>query len=536
MISEEKLNLEHLEIKAVIEKYILGKLKVTDVKKVTSGFGIYSTKDKKFMTRVRKVGGEFTTENLKKLADIMGKHSIKFAHVSTRDCIQLQGVNPEAVYDVVRECTKNGMPFKGGGGNSYRNPLISPLSGISKESIFDVRPYAIQTDLFVQGMKKAFNLGRKFKVSFSAEPDDHANTIVNDLGFLATVKDGEKGFIVYSGGGLGRGPAMGSTLLDFLPARECIKATVAMIELFHDHGNREQRTKARLRFLAEKLGFKEFKELFLEYYSKVEIPNEYLNFEPDNYNEIIDKLSQKETFNNNSKEFETWSNVSVKETRFKDISSVRLFIGKGNFTANQLYKLVDVMENIGCSIIRLTPEQDIYIPFIHKSYLENAYNIIIKNLEVQGAADIKFENHLVTCLGASLCGIGLLDTPVIGEEISKKLDELFIKYSDNKDVYNEIIDGIKFSGCGSSCAGNQIAPLGFEGTKKLIDKKLTECFKVYIGGRIDSKGKRLSKEEENLITVMEAPEFVVGIVEEFLLELKKCSSLTFADYMQEYRK
>ena len=535
MISPEILKAQHLEIKDAVEKYLAEEIKAIDLKHVTSGFGIYGTRDGNFMNRIRQVGGEFSLIKLKVISDLMKKHLVPFAHISTRDSIQLHGVPAQSIYNIIRTCTENGMPFKGGGGNAYRNPLISPLSGISKESIFDVRPYAVQTDLYVQGMENAFNLGRKFKPSFSSELEDLANTAVNDIGFLAKIVDGEKGFLVYSGGGLGRGPMMGDILFDFLPAKDCIKATAAMIELFYDHGDKKNRSKARLRFVAENLGFEEFKKLFMKYYNEIDIPNEYLIFNEIDHKDTINNLTTGNLVLDNT-EFNTWKNQALSMTKFEDISSVRLFIGKGNFTQEELNLLIDTVEKTGSPFIRLTPEQDLYIPFVHNSFVPELYQIIISNLASQGAATLLFKDHMVTCIGGSLCSTGLLDSPVIGTSISLKLDELSVKYPQVKTVYKQLINGIRISGCGSSCAMNQIAPLGFEGMKKLIDGALTDCLKVYVAGKVDSESRILSRIEEDFITAAEAPGFIANIVEDYILKLEDNDKLTFIDYMSCYKK
>lgn len=537
MILQENLKSEHLEIKKALEKYTAGEIKIPDVKKVTANYGIYNTRDGKFMTRIRQVGGEFSLSKIKKIVEIMEKNDVSFAHVSTRDSIQLQGVPADNVYDIVRECTENGMPFKGGGGNAYRNPLVSPLSGISKENIFDVRPYALQTDLFMQSFEKAFNLGRKFKISFSSEAEDNGHTAVNDLGFLAKIKDREKGFLVYAGGGMGRGPAIGKVLFDFLPADECIRVSAALVELFHDHGERSNRSKARLRFLVDKLGFEEFQKLFLEYYNKTIIPKEYKNYIEKNYKYVVNSLNESSNESIQTKSFETWKKAALKESIFQDIFSVRLFIGGGNFSSENLKNLAYVLEKVNCPFVRLTTEQDLYIPLVHKKFLPELYIFLKENLNKQGAANINFQDHTVTCIGASLCGIGLLDSQVIGKSISYKIEELFDKYPEYRgDLYTQIIDGIRISGCSSSCAVNQIAPLGFMGVKKMVNGVVTDCLQVFIGGKIDSETQTLSKTHpDKFVTVEKAPEFVFSLLEAYILQLKNGKTISFEEYMQNYQ-
>ncbi len=526
---------QHLELKNSVDKYVAGEIQYPGLKKVSAGFGIYATRDGQFMTRVRQVGGEFTATKLGLLADIMDQNGVEFAHISTRDSIQLHGVPAERIYDIVRTCTGNGMPFKGGGGDTYRNPLVSPLSGISSDTVFDVRPHALKLDAYIKTYEKAFKFGRKFKISFSGESEDRGHAAVNDMGFLAKVNSGEKGFEVYTGGGLGRGPAMGRVLFDFLPESDCIRAVIAMVDLFYEHGERENRSKARLRFLVEKLGFEKFKKLYMDYFNKTRVPVEYTNFEETNYSKIIANLktsSVKETFDG---EYLDWKKAAVSETKHQGVCSGRLFIKEGNLEAGQFRSLVEILEETGCPFVRLTLEQDIYIPLIHKSFLPELYRLLKIKLGGYGVADVNFEDRAVTCIGAKVCGIGLLDSPAIGRDIFKSVEELFEKYPGYKaDLFTEIIDCIKISGCGSSCGGNQVAALGFEGIKKMIDGKLTDCLQVYTGGRVDSEVKALGKTaSDSFIIASEAPKYVSEVVESYINKLKKGEDLSFKQYMQK---
>ena len=526
---------EHLNLKERLEKYVSGEIKYPDVKKVSAGFGIYATRDGSFMTRVRQVGGEFTVQKLQVLSDIMDENKVGFAHISTRDSIQLHEVPAENVYNIVRSCSENGMPFKGGGGDTYRNPLISPLSGISKDSIFDVRPHALKLDAYIKTYDKAFKFGRKFKVSFSGEADDRGHTAANDLGFLAKIQNGERGFKVYAGGGLGRNPSLGKLLFDFLPEKDCVKAVVAMVDLFYEHGERKNRSKARLRFLVEKLGFEQFQKLYMEYFDKTEVPGEYRVFEESGYEAILSGLMESSEKELESRDYIDWKKAAVVETKYEGVYSIRLFIKAGNLKSIDLKLLTEVLDQVGCPIIRLSLEQDIYIPLVHKSFLPELYRLLKQNLSAPGSAEINFENHVLTCIGAKLCTTGLLEAPLIGHDISVAIENLFKKYPEYKaDLFAQLIDDIKVSGCGSSCGGGQIAAIGFEGAKKLIDGVLTDCVQVYSGGRVDREGKVLARTApERFIPVSEVAVFVSRLVEDYILILKNGEKISFREYMQK---
>ncbi|MBU8901553.1 MAG: hypothetical protein KOO69_02325, partial [Victivallales bacterium] len=121
---KNKLKAEHLVLGEKFADFLNGKLSPADLKHFTAPFGIYQQCNELFMTRVRITGGHLAVSELCDIANIIKKNNINHAHLTTRQDIQLQGVAPENVYTVVRQCTENGLAFKGGGGNTFRNIAV----------------------------------------------------------------------------------------------------------------------------------------------------------------------------------------------------------------------------------------------------------------------------------------------------------------------------------------------------------------------------------------------------------------------------
>ena len=189
--------------------------------------------------------------------------------MSSRQDVQLHGVPPENVYAAVRSCTENGLPFKGGG-NTFRNILVSPDSGIAPDSIFDVIPHAKSLTDIIFRWDNAFELPRKLKIGFAASEKDEFMAAIQDLGFVAAIKAGKPGFKVYGGGGMGRESAVGIELLDFIPCAQVPQCALAMTEFFYEHGDRTNRNTARIRFLVKRLGKEKFVELFRDYFNRAQ--------------------------------------------------------------------------------------------------------------------------------------------------------------------------------------------------------------------------------------------------------------------------
>jgi len=534
-ISDE-LDAQYRELQDKIQEYQRGGCDAQDVKKRSALLGIYAEKDGAYMTRVRRTGGEISVSELLDTADIMEVNGIDHAHFSARQNMQMHGVPADKVHSTLVAFGNKGMVFKGGGGNTFRSVTGSPYAGISKTEIFDTTPYAKAIWEYIFDYKKAYELGRKFKMGFSSELSDNTNCGVQDLGFMAVIQDGQKGFKVYGGGGLGRGGMLGFVLVPFLPAERALQAVVAAIDLFYDHGDREDRTKARLRFVREKLGQAAYRELYCDYLMKTEAPllNEINEID---YRQYADRVVVFQDEAPDTPDYRGWLRRAVQETRFDDVVAVRLYIRKGIFKAPDLRALAGILKKVGAPGIRLTAQQDAVIPLVHQSALPVLYRVLREQLQEQAVTDGSFAKHIVSCIGARLCTMGLAESTTAAESIAESLDELFSEYEDIRDeVFEGIIDGIRVSGCGSSCGVNQIAAIGFNGHRKKIDGVLTEIFNIHIGGDITEDGHYFAVTGFDWwVKAKDIGPFVARIVKEYLNDYRAGNTQSLRKYMLQKR-
>ncbi|MFA6292116.1 MAG: nitrite/sulfite reductase, partial [Victivallales bacterium] len=250
------------------EEFTSGKINAAEFKKFTAPLGIYEQSSGEFMIRIRVTGGHLPLSDAKTISETAKANKVGYLHLTTRQDIQLQDVPTEMLYPIVKALVENGIPFKGGGGDTYRNTTACPHSGISPDTIFDVLPYAKAANEFLFEEEKAFQLPRKLKIGFSCCEKDSSMAALQDLGFIAKLVNGKKGFTVYGAGGMGRESMLGIKLFDFLPEEDLLKCIRAVLELFHEQGDRTNRAKARLRHYVAKVGEIEFKKTFLEYFER----------------------------------------------------------------------------------------------------------------------------------------------------------------------------------------------------------------------------------------------------------------------------
>jgi len=499
-----KLKAEHLVLKDKVAEFLNEELSAADLKHFTAPFGIYQQRDDLFMTRIRITGGHLLVSEMRTLANIVDNNNINYAHLTTRQDIQLHGVPPENIYATVRACTEGGLPFKGGGGNTFRNIAVSPDSGVAPDSVFDVMTHAKNLTDLIFTWDKAFELPRKLKIGFASSPKDELMAVTQDLGFVAVVKGEKQGFRVYGGGGMGRESALGIKLFDFIPCEEVPRCTLAMTELFYEHGDRKNRNKARIRFIVKRLGSEKFVELFNEYFKKTKL-------EIKDFPECEFELNAETKSITEQNVDQDWLKYAVLPTRFGDnIVSVKLFVPGGNLTAEQLRKIARASDLYGVSFVRLTAGQDIIFPLIQRGVLAELYEFLKTELSDIDLTLKSFKGHITSCIGANVCKIGILDSPAAVNVIAAKLDNSDIK----AELRSKILDMIKISGCPNSCAGHPVACIGLQGQKKRIDGELEDVYKIFL--KTDNNKLALAEAQDYLVKQSDVPDKILELLKERL--------------------
>jgi len=467
----EKLVKEIEEFSLFIQKKLKGEIDPIQFRAKRVPFGIYEQRiNDTYMIRVRCPAGIITPEQLEVLANVAKKYGSGRLHITTRQEVQIHSVSdigkiPEILYTLYEA----NLSTRGGGGNTVRNIVAPADSGITEDEIFDVSPYAIALTNLLITDDNSWNLPRKFKVNFSYNPEDSGLARIADVGFIAKSKDGQDGFEVYVAGGLGVKSSVAKKLIDFISATEAGIVAEAVKRLFFHHGNRKNRHKARLRFLWDKIGEKEFRTLFENYYNEIKDDKNYiLSIEKiDNYceNESIKvfDVSEKEI-----KDFESWKKRFVFAQRQKDLFAIELPLLLGDIDCDTLAYLADFLKPYGKNIIRFTTKQNILLRNIHRKYLPNFYHLYKEKF-----SNIPyFSNYLTVCAGADTCKLGLCLSRNLAKVILEKIEPLSLK-ADGK-----YIPKIKISGCPNSCGQHWVADIGFYGFAARHGEKLYPAYYV----------------------------------------------------------
>jgi len=508
------------EVKKGIESYksalgdlLTGKLAPARFKGIRVPWGIYSQRGEKvYMARVRIPAGLVNAAQLKALASAAEKFAQGKLHITTRQDIQIHDLKIEDTAKVMDYLKEYNLSARGGGGNTVRNVIACVLSGICKDETFDVRSDAIALSEYILRQEASFNLPRKFKISFSGCRKDCAGCLVNDVGFLAKLENGKKGFKVFTGGGMGAESRLGKLLEEFIPQEDLGYCTEAIKNVFYKNGDRRNKHHNRLRFLIEDLGFEKFKELYRKELKDLK-ENAYIALRKmeasgDTFLKRSIAVGAGEIPQIEDAEYSEFLKYNVQPQKQKGFSALELRIGRGNISAEDLWALADLEHEFGEIEFRTSQNQNLFICWVKQ---QDIYKLFLK---VKGILpDFLYPEtilDIVACKGALTCNLGLCNSPGLSKEIEKVIKENFI----GKKVFEKL--EIKINGCPNSCGQHPIGKISFYGMVKRVDNRPVPFYRLLLGGRKEAE---LTKFAEGIgvIPARNIPVFL----KEFLEQLEK---------------
>ncbi|MDR0733146.1 MAG: sulfurtransferase TusA family protein [Dysgonamonadaceae bacterium] len=489
--------------------------------------GVYEQRqDGVYMSRVRTTGGVIYPRQLASLIDIALQYRSNLLHITTRQEIQIQNLRIDDLQPVLTDLQKIGLSTKGGGGNTVRNIMVSEESGWSAQEVFDTTPYAMSLTTKLIAEADSYLLPRKMKIAFSSNDRQTGYAAVNDVGFVAKIKDGKKGFLVYAGGGAGAKPTIGWILFDFIPENELAAVTEALKRFFSEHGNRKNRNQARLRFIFYKLGEQKTIRLIKEYYAEALktrcafTPDEVVNerpahsFQPSRAAETDDYL--------------LWRKRYVTPQRQEGYSTVLLPVPMGNIRVDDerqaagFRKLLAFVDQFGNHTIRFTTTQNIRLRNIPDAALGELYAII---REFSPESQLPFAvNSIVSCTGADTCRLGIGLSKGLAAAIRKEL-------LDGGEPDNLTPAKIHISGCPNSCGQHLWGDIGFSG-KALRNERVYPGYQVYLAASRDANPQLA--ESAGSISAREVPRFVRRLLEAYTETKGRHASLS--DYLRSEGK
>jgi len=250
-----------LELERKIREFGEGKLDEEKFRSLRLARGVYGQRQEGVqMIRIKLPYGKVTSKQLHRISDVSDEYSRGRLHITTRQDIQIHYVELSRTPELWAQLEKDDITLREACGNAVRNITASETAGIDVDEPFDVSPYAQAVFEYFLRNPISQEMGRKFKVSFSASDADTGLSYMHDLGFIAKIENGVRGFKVMLAGGLGSQPRHAEVLFEFLAADKIIPMMEGVIRVFDRYGERKSRAKARMKFLLKDVGLDGFKE------------------------------------------------------------------------------------------------------------------------------------------------------------------------------------------------------------------------------------------------------------------------------------
>jgi sulfite reductase (ferredoxin) len=506
------------ELDRYIERHIAGELDAASLKVRRVPFGCYEQRrDGSYMVRIRTTGGAHTPLQLQAMAMIAERYGSPWIHVTTRQEFQIHDIALEHVVPSMRELLEFGLAARGGGGNTVRNILVSPGAGVDPGEVFDPSPYAFALTTRLIAESDSWLLPRKFKIAFSNSGTDTGYARFNDVGFIAQLRDGQRGFRVYVAGGLGTKPQVGHLLHDFIPADDVYQVTTAVKRLFDQHGNRKNRNAARLRFLWNSLGEERFRHLYEEQLQLVRAEAAPLVLEPLPPGVITPDLVPAV---DDSPEFQQWRQRYVEPQQQPGLFSILVPIFLGNISVDDATRLAEFLKPFGDQVLRATFGQNLRLRNIPQALLPNVFHVVREIGELASAP--RLLGNSIACTGADTCRLGICRP-------KGALGAVVDKLSNSALDLNQIPDfRLNLSGCPNTCGQHMLADLGFYGNVARRGQQMFPAYAVVAGTRVVDGDARLAQPIDR-VSARDLPLFVEDVLKLWIE--KKPLHASFADYI-----
>ena len=437
------------------------------------------------MVRIKIPAGEIYPNQLEKISQLSEQFSIGSAHFSTRENIQLHWVVLEDVSEIFRGLTEVGLTSREACGNTIRNVMCSPLSGVCPDEEFDSTPYALATARFFLRNPMVQNLPRKFKFNFTC-CEKHGMVRMVDVGLIPQIRevDGttQRGFKIFLGGGLGNKSFVGYQLEEFTPEEDLVYTSMAVLRIFDRLGDRKNMARNRMRYLVNDMGWEKFQNLVLKERAIVRATQSVITqlevvHTPNEIKRPIRITDESGTSITDG--YARWLKTNTVKQKQSNYRSIFITLEAGDITASQLNALADLIRDFSSEgKARFGFVQNVALRYVHEDDLPRLYsNLLESGLAKSGALTMTAP---IGCSGTTSCNLALTNSHRLAKEIQRKLLEL--KFDEDDDLSDS---SIKISGCPNSCGQHGIATIGFFGGGGRVGKDMYANYQMSLGGRSD---------------------------------------------------
>ena len=464
-------------------RYLAGELPDEEFRALRLMNGLYIQRQAP-MLRVAIPYGLMSSRQLRKLADIARRYDKGYGHFTTRTNIQYNWPTLESVPDILAELASVQMHAIQTSGNCIRNTTTDPYAGVNASELEDPRPYCEIIRQWSTLHPEFAYLPRKFKIAVTGGKEDRAASQVHDIGLhLVKNEQGEIGFEVLVGGGLGRTPMIGKLIRPFLAKEDLLSYLEAILRVYNLRGRRDNKYKARIKILVGALGADRFRELVEEEWQQIrdtdikltqeEIQRAISHFPEFNYqsdainNSLAGQLADHEAFS-------VWYgqntvNHKVPGYRVVVVSLKPYLKPAGDITSEQMEALADLSDQYSGGELRATHDQNLVLADVQEGDLYPLWQM----LHEYGLArpNIGTLTDMIVCPGLDYCSLANAKTLNIADQINEKFEQV---------DYLHDIGPIKLnmSGCINACGHHHVGHIGILG----VNKKGEDWYQFTLGG------------------------------------------------------
>ncbi len=467
------------------ERYFNGTLSADEFLPLRLQNGLYVQRHAP-MLRVAVPYGMLSSTQVRKLASISRDYDKGYAHFTTRQNVQFNWPEIKDVPDILQELADVEMHAVQTSGNCIRNTTTDQFAGVIADEIVDPRPYCEIIRQWSTFHPEFAFLPRKFKIAVNACPNaDRAAILVHDIG-IEIVKNaqGEIGYKVFVGGGLGRTPVIGSEIRSFLPEADLLTYLEAILRVYNRYGRRDNKYKARIKILVKATGPEEFAKMVEAEWAHIkdtdtkltadEIARVKAFFTEPNYEELVDEPAALVEKRNENKAFANWLKRNLNAHKKPGYAIVTLTLKKtgtppGDASDKQMDIIADLADKYSFGEVRVTHDQNIVLADARQDQLFDLW----QEAFAAGFAtpNLGMLTDIICCPGGDFCGLANAKSIPVAEQIQLKFDDLDYLYD-----LGEI--ELNISGCMNACGHHHVGNIGVLG----VDKKGAEFYQVSLGG------------------------------------------------------
>ena len=463
-----------LDLAKKIAQFKAGEIHEEKFRSLRLARGVYGQRQQGVqMIRIKLPYGKIQFRQWKRISDISDEYSTGNLHLTTRQDIQIHYVSLDRTPELWAKLEEDDITLREACGNTVRNITASPTSGIDPKELFDVSPHADAAFRYFLRNPICQEMGRKIKISFSNTDEDTSLAYLHDLGFIPKIKNGERGFKVVVGGGLGAQPMLAHVAHEFLAEDKVIPFIEAVLRVFDRHGERNSRHKARMKFLIQKIGFEAFMDL-VQAETKA-LKNHSVAIPSASAWEVSPPTLVASVATPTTEAYATWLATNTFEQKQKGFHAVYVRILNGNIGSVTSRSLIEALTGYIGDDVRITINQGLMLKYVPTANLAYVYSVLdAHELAAPGANSIA---NITACPGTDTCNLAISDSTNITSKLEAVITEEF------PSLIHDSAMKIKISGCMNACGQHSMASIGFHGSSlKAADKRVLPALQVLLGG------------------------------------------------------